>query len=268
MGVKTNITLEELNELFCSYNFTKLTPTSSGIMDTTYIADTKNDSYILKHYERNVQSKIDADAKLLDELKSNGLHVATLIDANEGWYIYERLKGCEPKNTQTFHIQALAGFLAKMHNVTVKKSLNTEFVQNKEIDEMLGFLKTNHFYSYKKYELLKHIKFKKDGIIHGDIFKDNTVFDCKKLGVFDFSDAGDGSFAFDAGITLFGFDVDLKNKLYVNLFLKRYNQTARKKLTYKELDENMKLASEFYGLKRVFRYNFFYGKLNNKPSKR
>jgi len=40
MGVTTSIFLGELNKLFPSYNFVKLIPTTSGIIDTTYIVYT------------------------------------------------------------------------------------------------------------------------------------------------------------------------------------------------------------------------------------
>lgn len=255
MGVKTHITLQEVNNTFKSYNFTSITPTTTGIMDTTYIVDSLTNSYILKRYERDLKIKVIKDAKLLKELKSAGLNIATLLDAKDGWYIYEKLRGQEPKNIQTYHIQALARFLAKMHKFTNKKSIGIDFIQKKDINKIFSFLKINSFYHYKKYESLKHLTLSNDGIIHGDIFKDNTVFDSKKIGVFDFSDSGNGSFAFDAGVTLFGFDIDAKSKLFINLFLNTYNQIAVKKLSYKEVIKNIKLASEYYGLKRVFREN-------------
>jgi len=253
MGVKTHITLIELNNIFKSYNFTSIIPTTTGIMDTTYIVDTLTNSYILKHYERDLKTKVMLDAKLLTELKLARLNVSVLLDAKDGWYIYEKLKGEEPKNIQIYHIQALARFLAKMHNTTIKKSIGVDFVQKNEIKKMLSFTKTKLFYQYKKFESLKTITLKNDGIIHGDIFKDNTVFNEAKIGVFDFSDSSDGSFVFDAGVTLFGFGIDVKNKLFINIFLNTYNQKAIKKLTKKELLKNMEVAYLFYTLKRVFR---------------
>ncbi len=73
MGVKTEITLSELNLLFPSYGFTKISPTASGIIDTTYIVHTKTNGYILKRYERDIPHKIILDIRLLNNLKSVGL---------------------------------------------------------------------------------------------------------------------------------------------------------------------------------------------------
>ena len=63
MGVKTVLGLSELNALFPSYNFIKLTPTESGIIDTTYIVTSNEKSYILKKYERNIPKKISLESK-------------------------------------------------------------------------------------------------------------------------------------------------------------------------------------------------------------
>ena len=250
MGVKTSISLQKLNQLFPSYRFSKIIPTKDGIMDTTYIVQNSKESYILKHYERDIKQKIILDAKLLKQLKGIGLNVSTLLDANDGWYIYTKLKGLKPTQIKTFHIQSLARFLAKMHNYTYKKSLHTKFVKQTEIKSMLYLVKQTNYYKYKKFVKLQDEVFRVDGVIHGDIFKDNTVFDDKKIGIFDFSDSADGSFVFDAGVSLFGFDV--RSELFLKLFLKSYNQQTNKKLTLQELKRSKDLASMFYGLKRIF----------------
>ena len=251
MGIKTKITLTRLNHLFPSYNVIEIIPTTTGIMDTTYIINTQTDSYILKHYDREIS--VLKNAKLLDELKDAGLNVSTLLEKKDSWYIYSKLKGQEPKHIKTFHIQSLARFLAKMHKYTYKKNLNNTFVKKQEINKMLKEILKHNYYSFKKYSSLQTINFENNGIIHGDIFKDNTVFDSSTIGVFDFSDSGDGSFAFDAGIALFGFEIDTKNRLFINLFLNTYNQNTTKKLTTKELQKYIKIASDFYGLKRIYR---------------
>lgn len=252
MGVKTQIDLDGLNGIFTNHHFTKLLPTKNGIMDTTYIVYEGKNSYILKHYERDDVKKVDLDTDVLKMLKGGGLNVPTLLESKDGWYIYERLRGAMPKQTQLYHIKVLADFLSQMHNATSQKSIGVDFVKKNEIEMMLNVLKRNNFYKYKKFEPLRYMQTTKDGIIHGDIFKDNTVFDANKLGVFDFSDSGDGNFAFDAGITLFGFDV--KQRFFMKMFLDVYNQKAVKKLKLEELVYSVELAERFYGLKRSYRY--------------
>ena len=250
MGVKTNISLKEVNLLFPSYDFTDLTATKSGIIDTTYIIRTKKKEYILKKYEREIDAKIKEDIEILKSLKSVSLNVPLCLDAKAGWYLYEKLKGIDKKVRETYHIQELARFLASLH--TLKLKTKSTFIENYPLDEMLNYTKQNFFYYYKKLELLKNYKPKSDGFIHGDIFIDNTLFHKQKIGVFDFIDGGMGSFSFDCGVALVGFRAT--NNYFVTLFLKTYNQKRRKKLTRDELIKAIEIASHFYALNRIYKY--------------
>lgn len=254
MGVKTKITLKELNQIFSSYNFTKIEPTSDGIVDTTYILSTKDKEYILKKYERDISQKVELDAKLLRDLKSASLNVPICLDAKDGWYIYEKLQGQTPKNISTFHIQSLARFLSSLHRHTHKKEFPTSFLQGYDLRKILNYIKSNHYAYYKKLQHLRGLKMQNDGLIHGDIFKDNTVFNGYKIGVFDFIDAGYGSFVFDAGVALLGFNVKKNHNYRINLFLKTYNQKAPNKLNKKELVDAIAIAEKFYALLRINEY--------------
>ncbi len=254
MGVKTKIFLEELNKLFSSYNFIELTPTSSGIMDTTYIVHTKTTGYILKKYERDISTKIDRDIKLLSELKSAELNVPICLDNNDDWYLYEKLQGREPKHIKTYHIQALARFLASLHQLSYSKKCSTEFIDKNQIISILNYIKLNFYAYYKKLDSLKNYNSKNDGFIHGDIFKDNTVFDGLKVGVFDFIDSGCGNFTFDVAVALVAFDAKKHKPYFLNLFLNTYNQHAPKKLNKRELLKEMEAASKFYALLRIDKY--------------
>ncbi len=251
MGVKTAISLDELNELFDSYRFTSLVETTSGIIDTTYIVFTKKKSYILKKYERAISQKIEEDSKLLDALKSCGLNVPKSIESSHGWYLYEKLEGSQPTHIKSYHIQALARFLAKLHQHTHKKVSHQKMIDQDEIASQLNYAKANFFGYYKKLEFLKQQNHKSDGVIHGDIFKDNTVFNGTKIGVFDFIDSACGNFAFDAAVALVGFDAKKHRSSFANLFLSTYNQHAPRKLSKKELLKSIDTACGFYALKRI-----------------
>lgn len=254
MGVKTTITLSELNRLFSSYGFTKITPTASGIIDTTYIIHVKTKGYILKRYERDIPHKIALDAKLLNVLKSVGLNVPICLDNSDGWYIYEKLEGKQPKTIKSYHIQALGRFLAKMHSQTSKIKCDTNILIEDEVTESLRYVKENFFGYYKRFEFLKNFTHNHDAIIHGDIFKDNTIFDGKRIGVIDFIDSSCGTFAYDVAVALVGFDAKEHHDYFINLFLKNYNQHAPKKLKKSLVKEKMRFAAHFFALKRVHEY--------------
>lgn len=249
MGVVTQITLDELNRVFPSFTFIAITPTSSGIIDTTYIVHTKEKDYVLKRYERDIPNKIVQDAKLLKELKSVGLNVSMHLSQNRGWHLYEKLIGVQPQNVKSYHIQSLGRFLAKMHTEMSKKRCDSKVKM--QVNEELNYVKMSHFSYYKKFEFLKEYAHNAESVIHGDIFKDNTIFNGKKIGVIDFIDSICGTFIFDVAVALVGFDIREKNEYLINLFLTTYNQHAPKKLTKKRVKEEMRVASHFYALKRI-----------------
>lgn len=254
MGVKTSLSLDALNKLFASYKFSSLVATDSGIIDTTYIASAAQTSYILKKYERDIAHKIEEDKALLEMLQLWGLNVPRCIESSEGWHLYEKLHGTQPKHIRSYHIQALARFLAKMHQCTYKKKSPHKMIDQEDITSNLMYAKQNFYAYYKKLQSLQGYKAKEDGIIHGDIFKDNTVFDGEKIGVFDFIDSACGSFALDMGIALLGFDAKKHQMFFVSLLLRTYNQHAPKKLTKKELLASLDTASQFYTLKRIVHF--------------
>lgn len=254
MGVQTFISLVDVNMLFPAFTFTKLRATHEGIIDTTYIVSTATHSYILKKYERDISEKIHQDKKLLKKLKASGLNVPSFVASSEGWHLYEKLKGEQPKDVKSFHIQALARFMAKMHKKTAKMSAHSKFIHRYNIQNVLIFTKLNYFAYYKKLQVLRNLTQKNDGIIHGDIFKDNTIFDGEKIGVIDFIDAANGEFVFDIAVALLTFNTNKNNPYFLNLFLNTYNQKAPKKIHKTQLLKNIKLASKFYALLRINKY--------------
>ncbi|MEA1982569.1 MAG: phosphotransferase [Campylobacterota bacterium] len=251
MGVITALSLKELNQLFCNYVFIKIEPTSSGTIDTTYRVFTETKSYILKKYEREIPKKINADSQLLERLHASGLNVPRLIEQHDGWHLYKKLDGLSPTRVHTYHIRALARFMAQLHAETQKIKSGIDFIESYDVNTMLRYAKHHHYSYFKKLESLENYQAKSDGLIHGDIFRDNTVFDAQKIGVFDFIDAADGEFLFDIAVALVSFN-PAKHELYLNLFIKTYNQHAPKKVNKKDLKAMIKRASGFYALLRIY----------------
>ena len=246
MGVKTKITLKELNLFFPLYHFTAIIPTKNGVSDTTYIVKTQQKEYILKYYERVVD--VTTIHTLLYILKKKKLNVALCCDSANKWYLYEKLDGESCAFPQIKHIKKVATFLALFHNITYKKTLHKPFISLQEVQATAKELQKYSYYKYKKYSFI--IPLESDGIIHGDMFYDNVVFDTNdKIGVFDFIDSADGSFAFDVGVALFGFGIE-KRKLFVEMFFKTYNRYAKKKLEKEKVLFYIEIAKKFYGMKK------------------
>ena len=253
MGVLTPTTLKRVQELFSSYNLLTLEPTSDGIVDTTFIVSSTTKSYILKHYERDIATKIVADTKLLSRLFEEGLNVPILLASNKGWYLYKKLDGRVPTWINAHHIVSLARFMAKMHSLTKKMPSSRDFMDNYDIKGTLGYTKKHHYAYFKKLSFLEGFEMQKDALIHGDIFKDNCVYKGAMLGVFDFIDSGDGEFLFDVAVALTAFNPQ-NSPLFLNLFLKTYNQKAPQKLKKEELKAMIKTTSAFYALLRIGKF--------------
>ena len=247
MGVQTKIDLKEAQLLFPSYNFQTLQATKDGVMDTTYLLD----AFILKKYERDISEQVLLDAKILQKFSKASLRVPLLVEQKSSWYLYTRLKGELPKNTHYYHIQALARFMAKMHRVSAKEqSCARNFLEEYSLCKLLKFTKTHFFFYYKKLQKLQNYKFKNDSFIHGDIFKDNTIFDGEHIAVFDFIDGGVGAFSFDIAVALISFNPRAKPSL-TKLFLNTYNQNAPKKISIHKLHTELQVASQLYSLLRI-----------------
>jgi len=249
MGVKSIISLEEVKRLFGDFECSSLTPTTDGVIDTTYLLD----GYILKRYERDIQEKIEYDINLLKRLKESNLNVSLALSQSDGWYLYERLEGESPKNIKLFHIQSLARFMAKLHSKTYKQDCGSHFLESYDLDAILSFTKERYFVYFKSLESIKGYKMRSDGFIHGDVFRDNTLFHGSKIALFDFIDGGCGAFVFDIAVALMAFNPN-KRYAHTKLFLKTYNQKAPKKIAEKELIESMRVAAKLYALLRIDNY--------------
>ena len=249
MGVRTPISLEEAQALFPSYQLKNLQETTDGVMDTTYLLD----DYILKHYERDIDEKLLRDSKILELLKTKGLNTPLHLASAKGWHLYSRLEGEVPRSISYYHIQALARFLSKMHSITRHYHGGKEFLSEYNLINILEYCKEEHYFYYKKLQSIESLILRNDGFIHGDIFKDNTLFHGEKIGVFDFIDGGVGAFCFDVAVALVAFNAH-KRKSYMKLFCKTYNQHAPRKIQLQSIEKHIKNAAKLYGLLRIEKY--------------
>ena len=253
MGIKTTLTLQEAQSLFPGYHIERLQETHDGVVDTTYIAYSVQKRYILKRFERATNEEIAQEQALMKFLKGAKMNVPTLLDHNRSWYLYSLLEGSQPSAIGVGHIRALGRFISKMHSHLYAYPHTQRVLDPEVIDTALQTIKSKHYRYYRTFAYLRSHREPIDGTIHGDIFKDNTVFNGHKMGLFDFIDAGLGSFAFDAAVSLLSFSAPRRRKLFCNLFLKRYNQRRNVKLKREEIEGALKVAADFYALKRLER---------------
>lgn len=250
MGIKTTLSLEEANALFSDYTFETITPTSDGIIDTTYIVSDHTQSYVLKRFEEATASQISTQQLLLTRLQQCHISVPALLASSSKWHLYTLLQGRSIGTLNLFQLQKLGQTIAKMHLCTLPMKNYSALFEHKTISNHLSILKHVAFSDYKKLSYLKEIDLKDDGLIHGDLFADNLLFEHSHLAIIDFIDAGRGSFLFDLAVAAVA---NVSTPAGLNLLLRSYNQQAPQKISYRELIETMQTAADFYTLKRLMR---------------
>lgn len=252
MGVKTSLTLSQAQTLFPDINIVSLHTTHHGVIDTTYVLKTDSSKYILKRYERASQAQIADEARLLNHLHACRLNVPKLLSIVDKWHLFTYIKGDFPHQTNLYNLQSLGQFLGKMHLATKKKDAVFTPFNKRSFKKDIKNVRLHHPLLAKQLEKLLSFDDRRDGIIHGDLFPDNSKLHSNRLGVFDFIEAGNGSFHFDAGITAMSWIAKEKtiSKMKLHIFLKAYNQQAPYKLTLSELLTQMQYAALTYALQR------------------
>jgi homoserine kinase type II len=241
MGVKTKISKKDLAGIF---DVKTLFETKNGVSDSVYIV---NNKYVLKIFEKGSQNNIKEELRLYKKMKH--LKVAKIIKnglriKGKDALVYKKCDGKSLQKVKIKQIKQIGKFLKEFHKITKgKTSKNKNLFSNKIVKDMVKQSKDKRF--KKIYRSLK-IELKNDGIIHGDIFKDNVLFKGDKLScVIDFCEACNGDFYFDLAVV--GLDWCRNDKEY-KILLKSYGAD----IGLKEFKLYIKYAGLYYALMRYF----------------
>lgn len=241
MGIKTKIKKKDLKRYF---TISSLRATKNGVKDSVYII---NNSLVLKIFEKPCSSTIQEELrlnKLCKNLKVAPIKKRDLKLKNKPALVYKKCSGISIKKVKPKHIKKIGKFLKQFHTITKnKKSQNPQIFSQKNVQKMVKGSANPQF--KKLYKKIK-IKLKNDGIIHGDIFRDNVLFKNDKIScVIDFSESCNGDFYFD--LAVIGLDWCKKNQ-EIKVLLKSYGAT----ISLKEFKHYMRYAGLYYTL---IRYN-------------
>lgn len=251
MGVKTALTLDQANQLFKAYDFEQIRPTMNGIIDTTYIVENSTASYILKKFEEADAKQIKEERRLLQKFAHCQINVPQHLSTAEDWHLYTRLPGQTVSSVSYVHLQTLARTLAKMHHCARSSSNEQQLFTKSRVTARLNSLRSKQYKHYMQLRHLQHYRPEIDGLIHGDLFLDNVLFSHQHIGIIDFIDAGEGSFAFDLGVSALAWALRTHTLGSVRLFLQSYNQHAPTKISLKALLKEIEVAAAFYTLNRM-----------------
>jgi homoserine kinase type II len=224
MSVFTTLTLEEVRAWLCDFSIgeiVELRGIAAGITNTNYFVITDNARYVLTIFERNKLEELPYFVDLMTHLAKHGVPCPAPIADKNGLALHvlkgkpalmvSCLKGSDTATPNAAQCAQVAKTLAQMHiaghdftrkshnqlgsdwrmvtaqQVMPKLSLDEQTLLKAELDFQEGLNLVD----------LPH------GVIHGDLFRDNVLFDSDKLGGFiDFYYACDDSLAYDVAIAV------------------------------------------------------------------
>lgn len=219
---------EEILQLYGRSNVLKLTPLSLGISNSNYRVDLENESVLLKISNDKNQLQLSEEQAILLYLNQCGYPYSLRPFAlkngdlvyNYGPYfgvLYPFVQGIPP-GPSDYTCKEVGAALAQLHDLPHEESLLSKLRPHESVgfgaQEILNYSKSpscpkdyseafSYFFPDQLEEFLA-TPFEK-GIIHGDLYYDNTLFNNNSLStVLDFEQAGRGEYLLDLGISLSG----------------------------------------------------------------
>ena len=235
MAVYTEVSFDEAADFLLKLDvgsLQSLKPCAGGIENTNYFADTDSGEFVLTLFERLSFKQLPFYLQLMKHLAERGIPVPNPAPDGKGEILHRlkgkpaavvnKLRGASELVPTLTHCAQVGAMLARMHlagqdfslhqanlrglawwNATLPAILPHVTVQQRSL--LLSELAyQNHIAATSACKALP------TGTIHGDLFRDNVMFEDGKLtGFFDFYFAGSDTFLFDIGISLNDWCIDL-----------------------------------------------------------
>ena len=195
MGVRTPLSIGDLAGIF---ECTTLVPTSDGIRDTVYLSGRG----VLKLFEEADFETVRREKQLLDALRE--LPIPEVLQEpflirGKPCLLYQKMPGESLRCVQQNHICQIAQFMHDFHRLSAgMRSTNKRLFERDRLD---GLIQQSADERLRQLFEATPLTLRNDGIIHGDLFLDNALFEEDRLsGVLDFSEACEGDFLFDLAV--------------------------------------------------------------------
>lgn len=235
MAVYTEVSFDEAADFLQALDvgqLQSLKPCAGGIENTNYFVDTDSGQYVLTLFERLSFEQLPFYLQLMKHLAQRGIPVPNPAADKSGAILHSlkgkpaavvnKLTGASELAPGAAHCTQVGAMLARMHlagqdftlsqpnlrglawwNSTLPAILPQVNAAQRSL--MLGELAyQNHMSATSAFKALP------SGTVHGDLFRDNVMFENGQLtGFFDFYFAGCDTFLFDIGICLNDWCVDL-----------------------------------------------------------
>lgn len=221
--------VQEILSLYGVSDLTEVTPAGLGISNSNYKIVTSRDPLLLKICNDKNENELKKELEILLFLNRAGLpYVLTPYSTLKGEWIYHYkkyfgvifpfIKGSAPLiNNQNCH--TLGKALGELHSVSLSHQLPPNIRRHGEVADDVPAI--NHYVNHHPQcptdfkEIFLHLfpqgiekYLKKEfpvGIIHGDFYYDNGLFEGERINtMLDFEQGGVGHFIFDLGVAISG----------------------------------------------------------------
>lgn len=193
MGVNFHVEKSWLPE---TYRTLPLRPTKYGCSASVYYL---GENYLLKILSpgKSFTEELTLGKYLQHLPVSRPLEQFTLAGRKAA--VYYRLEGTHPTVPSAAQIENIGTFLSALHKSTIPPLALSSHYHRKSLSEKI---KQSGYAPFQKHYLkLQNIPLSPKTLIHGDLFRDNTLFKGERLiGVIDWSDAGWGDWRFELGV--------------------------------------------------------------------
>lgn len=252
--MKTN----QLHSLLAQYDLGKihsLERLTKGYANENYKVDTDRDAYVLRLYKHLDKTGVIDVLKVIKHLQKSNFPVVCPLPNKAGQIInptplgqvvvFPFVFGEEP-DVKTKHAAEMARGIAQLSLLEIEGLEKENPLDIESCDEVLSEIDTAPFqfpelfksFRYYVNQLRPKLKINlPSGIVHGDIFPDNTIFENGRLkAVIDWEMVSVSPFLFEIGMTINGFcfrDNQFDPELF-HAFLKSYQEV--RSLTEKEME--------------------------------
>lgn len=227
MSVYTELTLQDLEIFTKQFDLGPLTSfagVDAGVENTTYFVSFEAHETVLQIFEEQGFTEVPFFIELNRRLGQAGVPVAIPIPNREGErlftlkgkpaVLYPRLKGGTVASRSADACRQIGVALGRMHRATAHYSdlkrenhrWNTWWESN--VARVLDLVPAPHAETLldqvdRSREFVEVANTLPSGLIHGDLFVDNALFDGDTLGgIIDFYNACNGAFVFDLAVTV------------------------------------------------------------------
>jgi homoserine kinase type II len=286
MSVFTTLSLEEVRSYLRDFDLgeiIELRGIAAGITNTNYFVVTSQNKYVLTIFEKNQASELNYFVDLMRFLSQQGVLCPLPISDKNGHSLHllkgkpalmvTCLSGTDILDPNTVQIQQVATALAKLHVVGEQfkqPSINQRDAtwRNNTAQNVLPLLSTadqKMLQSELAYQQALDVDDLPRGVVHGDLFRDNVLFDGDALGGFiDFYYACNDVLLYDVAIAVnewclhhTGSDIGSIDEDKMDTFLTAY-QAIRpfSKKEWKRWLAMLRLAALRFWLSRLYDFYF------------